>query len=196
MGGFNNAQVIGFKHMDVLKEMLNKCSLRRTKDLLDLPPKNIIHEFLDLNDDHLRFYNNVKAGVREVVDNVELNTNSLLALTTRLRQASVCPSILTTENISSTKLDRAVELVEQIVDNGEKVVIFSNFKDPVYQLQERLKDFNPVIGTGDISELEFSSNIDKFQEDPKYKVFIGTISKMGTGITLTAASYAIFVDCT
>lgn len=195
MGGFNNAQVVGFKHMDVLKEVLERCSLRRTKDLLDLPAKTVIHEFLDLNDDHRRFYDNVREGIRDEVDKVELNTQSLLALVTRLRQASVCPSILTTENISATKIDRAVELVEQIVENGEKVVIFSNFKEPVKILAERLKEYQPVIGTGDVSDEEFSNNVDRFQTDSNCKVFIGTIGKMGTGITLTAASYAIFVDC-
>ena len=195
MGGFNGTQVIGFKHMDVLKDQLSQCSLRRTKDLLELPPKNIIHELLDMNDDHRKFYDRIKDGIKDEVDKVELNTNSLLALATRLRQASVCPSILSTENISSTKIDRAVELAEQIVENGDKVVLFSNFKEPVSLLAERLQQYNPVIGTGDISDADFSDNIDRFQTDPTCKVFIGTISKMGTGITLTAASYAIFIDC-
>lgn len=195
MGGFNGSQVVGFKHMNVLKDQLGTCSLRRTKDLLDLPPKTIIHEMLDMNDDHRKFYDNVRDGVKGEADKVDLNTSSLLALATRLRQASVCPSILTAENISSTKIDRAVELAEQIIDNGEKVVIFSNFKEPVNILAERLQEYNPVIGTGDIPDGIFSDNIDRFQLDPNCKVFIGTISKAGTGITLTAASYAIFIDC-
>ena len=41
---------------------------------------------------------------------------------------------------------------------------------------------------------EVSSNIDMFQNDDEHKVFIGTIQKMGTGVTMTRASYMIFLD--
>ena len=68
------------------------------------------------------------------------------------------------------------------------------FKDPVYRIAELLKEYNPLVNTGDISDAEFSNNIDKFQNEDKYKVFIGTTAKCGTGITLTRASYMIFID--
>lgn len=70
----------------------------------------------------------------------------------------------------------------------------STFKEPVYKLQKLLEEYNPLIGTGDMKDLDVSNNIDKFQNDDKYKVFIGTISKMGTGFTLTSASYMVFID--
>lgn len=194
MGGLSGYQVVGFKNMSILKEILANHSLRRTKDILDLPPKNIIHEVLDMNDDQVKFYNSVKDGVKEEVNKVELKTTSLLALCTRLRQAATCPSILTTENISSIKTDRAVDLTEQIIENGDKVVIFSNFKEPLNILKERLSEYKPLLGTGDISDTEFSDNINNFQNNKDNKVFLGTISKAGTGITLTAASYVIFLD--
>ena len=115
-------------------------------------------------------------------------------MTTRLRQATACPSLLTTENIISSKIERCVDLVEQIVNAHNKVVIFSTFKEPVYQLQKLLYAYNPLIGTGDMKDEDVSINIDKFQKDDKHKLFIGTISKCGTGVTLTAASYMIMID--
>ena len=195
-GGFGNHEIIGYKNLDLLKNEIEEYSLRRTKQevLKDLPKKNIIKEYVSLSEEHLRFYNKIKSGVKDECLKIELNRNNILALTTRLRQATSCPSILTTENIDSSKIERCVDLVEQIVQGGDKVVIFSTFKEPVYRLKELLKEFNPLIGTGDLKDEEVSGNIDKFQKEDKYKVFIGTNSKCGTGITLTAASYMIFID--
>jgi SNF2 family DNA or RNA helicase len=70
----------------------------------------------------------------------------------------------------------------------------STFKEPVYLLQEALKKYNPLIGLGDLKDSEVSNNIDLFQNEEKYKVFIGTTSKVGTGITLTRARYMICID--
>ena len=195
-GGFGNHEVTGYKNLDLLKNEIEEYSLRRTKQevLKDLPKKNIIKEYVSLSEEHLKFYNKIKNGVKDEYLKIELNRNNILALTTRLRQATSCPSILTTENVDSSKIDRCIDLVEQIVQGGDKVVIFSTFKEPVYKLEKLLKEFNPLIGTGDLKDEEVSENIDKFQKEDKYKVFIGTTSKCGTGITLTAASYMIFID--
>jgi SNF2 family DNA or RNA helicase len=193
-GGFGGHEIIGFKNLNILKNELDVCSLRRTKDLLDLPPKNIINEFVELSEEHRVFYDNVKDGVKSQCDKVELNNANILALTTRLRQATSCPSVLTSTPIVSSKLERAIDLVDEIVTNGDKVVIMSTFKEPVYVLKEALKKYNPLIGLGDLKDSEVSNNIDLFQNEDKYKVFIGTTSKIGTGITLTRARYMICID--
>ena len=193
-GGFGGYEIIGFKNLNLLKNQLETCSLRRTKDLLDLPPKNVINEFVELSEEHRAFYDSVKDGVKSECDKVELNSANILALTTRLRQATSCPSVLTSTPIFSSKLERAIDLVDEIVGNGDKVVIMSTFKEPVYLLQEALKKYNPLIGLGDLKDSEVSNNIDLFQNEEKYKVFIGTTSKVGTGITLTRARYMICID--
>ena len=126
-GAFGNT-FLGYKNIDFLKDTLSKCSLRRTKDLLNLPPKTVITEYVEMEDTQRTFYNNIKKGVKDQVDKVKLTTANLLAIVTRLRQATACPSILTTEKIASAKQDRCCDLVEQIVSSGEKVVIYSTFK--------------------------------------------------------------------
>lgn len=159
-----------------------------------LPPKVIEVELLDMNEDHAKFYEAVKEGIKEEADKIKLNSSNLLSLTTRLRQATADPSILTTQDILSTKLERCVELVEELVDQGEKVVVMSTFKDPVYKLGKLLEKYSPLICTGDIPDLKVSQNIDKFQKDPEAKVFLATSAKCGTGITLNAASHLICID--
>ena len=195
-------RILGYKNLDILKDEIESCSLRRTKDLLDLPEKNFIDEYLVMEDSQSNFYDTIKMSVKEeysqlakeTADKVKLSTGNLLALTTRLRQATTCPNVLTTQNISNCKIERACDLVEEIVSNNNKVVIMSTFKEPIYILKDLLSEYNPLIGTGDMEDGEVSSNVDKFQTDDKYKVFLGTIQKIGTGLTLTKASYMIFVD--
>lgn len=193
-GPFNN-EILGYKHMDILKEQLNKCSLRRTKDLLDLPEKNIINELVDMGDKQQQLYKNIVDGIVSQVDKVHISTSSLLAMVARLRQATACPSMLTTENIPSAKIERCKDLIEQIVSNGEKVVVYSTFKETLNVLKNELKDYNVLLCTGDVKDVIISDNIDKFQNDSKYQIMLATWSKMGTGITLTSANNAIFVDC-
>lgn len=193
-GPFNNI-LLGYKNLDLLKYQLSTCSLRRrVEDVLDLPEKNIIVEYVDMDDRQATFYDNIKSGIIDEVDKVHISVASLLSMIARLRQATAYPGILTTENIDSAKISRTVSLTEEIVNNGGKVVIFSTFKDTVYELQKRLSKFKPLIGTGDTKDSEMSANIDKFQSDKNQKIFIGTWQKCGTGITLNSASYMIFID--
>lgn len=187
-------KIIGFKNLDILKDEISSCSLRRTKDLLNLPEKNIINEVLEMEPSHEEFYNNVKDGIKSECDKINLSSSNLLALTTRLRQATSCPNMLTTKNIYSSKLERCIELVEELISNNEKVVIFSMFKEPIYELSRKLKQYEPLIGTGDMLDDDVFANVKTFQTDVNHKVFLGTVQKMGTGFTLTEASYMIFID--
>lgn len=182
----------GFKHLDYLRYIIDQVSLRRS-NYKDLPELTIIPEFIELENKQRIFYDNIVKGVIEEVDKVKLNTANTLALTTRLRQATALPTILTTESIPSAKIDRACELVDEITANGDKVVIFSTFKATVDALSVALVDYNPVISTGDTKD-NLVELVDDFQADPARKVFIGTWQKAGTGITITKASYMIFID--
>ena len=193
-GGFGGYEVIGYKNLEILMQEISDSSLRRTKDLMSLPPKNIIDEYVEMSPEHKKFYESVKKGVKEECDKIELNTNNLLALTTRLRQATSCPSVLTSAEVISSKLERCKDLTEDIVSQGDKVVIMTQFKESVYQLREMLSNLNPLIGTGDMKDQEVSKNIDLFQNDNEHKVIICTQAKMGTGITLNRARYLIMLD--
>lgn len=192
-GRFGN-ELIGYKNLEILKDQLSDISIRRTKDILNLPEKNYIHELLEMDDKQSKFYTNIVEGIIEEVDKVKLDKNNVLALTTRLRQSTSDPSILTTENIKSAKLLRAKELVQEIISQGEKVIVYTTFKQPLYTLAEELKKYKPLVCTGDTKEEEVWKNVDKFQTDDEHYLMLATIQKMGTGITLTKASYVIFID--
>lgn len=190
---FGHQQIVGYKNVNLLKEEIGQCSLRRDKSLLTLPEKIIVPEFLDMPPTQLEFYENLQKGLVEEADRVNIKNTSLLGLITRLREATSCPSVLSSKSINNVKIDRACELVEEITSNGDKVVIFSVFKEPLYKLKEILGKTS-LLCTGDQTEQELSDNISKFQNEDEYKVMLCTSSKMGTGITLTAASYEIHLD--
>lgn len=195
-GGFNNSQVIGYKNLDLLKEELDACSIRRTFDQVrgDMPLKTIEYEIVEMSDEHAKFYEAVKNGVKEEVDKVELKSSNLLALTTRLRQATADPSILTTENIESSKVERAVELAEDLLESGEKVVIFSTFVEPCNILATKLGRFHPLLGTGQQDDQEVIDNIEKFRNQPDFNLLIGSHGKIGTGFSMSECHYEIILD--
>ena len=60
-----------------------------------------------MNDAQRTFYDNITNGVLSEVDKVKMTTANLLSMIARLRQATACPSILTTEKIKSSKIERA-----------------------------------------------------------------------------------------
>jgi SNF2 family DNA or RNA helicase len=195
-GGIKDSQVIGFKNLDVLREEIESCSLRRTLDQVrsDMPPKTVTLEVLEPDDSQRKFYEAIKEGVKEEADKIELKATNLLALTTRLRQATACPGLLTTQKVESIKVTRCLEYIEELTSQGEKVVVLSVFKETINDLATKLGQFRFSINTGDVSDAEVAANVERFQSDPREQVFIGTWGKVGTGWTLNAASYLICID--
>ena len=186
----------GFRNLDTLKEQLDSCSLRRLKtDVLDLPEKLIIPQFLSMDDKQSKFYKDVVSGVKESVDLVSLSNKNLLGKIVRLRQATSCPQIMTSQEIRSIKVDRCVEMVNDLVGvKNEKLVIFTGFKDVVDQLSHLLKEYNPIVLTGDTKLSDFEKGKYDFQNNDDCKLLIATYQKLGTGVTLNKARYLIFID--
>ena len=195
-GGIKDSQVIGFKNLEVLQEEIQSCSLRRTLDQVrsDMPPKTITLELLEPDECQRKFYEAIKQGVKEEADKIELKSANLLALTTRLRQATACPSLLTTQKVESIKVTRCLEYIDELVSQGEKVVVLSIFKETINDLATKLGKFRFSVNTGDVTDAVVADNVARFQDDPNEQVFIGTWGKVGTGWTLNAASYLICID--
>lgn len=198
-GGFNNAQVIGYKNLDLLREHLATCSLRRLKSqVLNLPERIFETQYVELDPKQRKFYNDIEKGIAEELDliNGKLSLIQEMTINMRLRQATAWPGILSSSEIPSAKLDRLEELVEDILNNdiNNKILIFSTFKATVPEVERRLKQYNPVICTGDTIEDDINSNVNKFQTDLNTRIMVATWQKMGTGLNLTAANYIIFID--
>lgn len=148
---------------------------RKFEVLTDLPDKIYQRLILEMDEREFAVYNEIEAGVAN--EFLEHPTRNPLTIMLRLRQYT-----------ASLKVKHIIELVENILETGEKVVIVDFFKDALYQLKEKLGDV-AALHTGDQGDEERADIVKKFQ-DPKsdLKVFLGSIQTCGYGLTLTAAS--------
>lgn len=193
-GGFGGYEVVAYKNMEEIEEQLDTMMLRRLKDdVLDLPEKIYINEYVDMDNRQEQIYREVTADLKANIDQVAVSPNPLAALI-RLRQATGYTGILSSTIKESAKLDRLEDLVEEITANKRKCVVFSNWTQMTDVITERLASYNPAVITGETADMERSNMVHKFQNDPTCKVIVGTIGAMGTGLTLTAGTSVIFLD--
>jgi SNF2 family DNA or RNA helicase len=188
----NGYIISGYKNLSEIREKLNNIMLRRLKkDVLNLPAKIHQTEYVEMCIKQTKIYKEVVASIIEEIDKIKISPNPLAQLI-RLRQATGYTGILSTEVKESAKLDRMEEIVEELTEQGEKIIIFSNWEQITQEVTKRLKEYNPAIITGRTKDRETEK--DKFMTNDNCKVIVGTIGAMGTGLTLTEASTVIFLD--
>jgi SWI/SNF-related matrix-associated actin-dependent regulator 1 of chromatin subfamily A len=91
------------------------------------------------------------------------------------------------------KLPLVISHINDVLEGDSKVVVFAHHKDVVARLKEEYGD-KAVVLVGDTKLEKRQEAVDRFQNDPNVKVFIGSIKAAGVGITLTASSHVIFVE--
>lgn len=194
MGGYGNYQIIGYKHLEDLQEQLNDFMLRRLKkDVLDLPEKTLIDEYVEMGSKQAQIYREISMEIQANIDQIK-KANNPLAEMIRMRQATGYTGILSSTVKESAKLDRMEELVEEARQNSKQVVIFSNWTQMTDAIYERLhKKYTLSVITGETKDELRQHNVREFQEG-RSEVIIGTIGAMGTGLTLTSGSVEIFLD--
>ena len=189
MGGFGGYQIVGYRHLEELQEMLDSVMVRRRKiDVLDLPPKIYINELLEMNNNQAAIYEEVREALIKDIDRIRLSHNPLAELI-RLRQATASTAILSSKVNASCKIDRLLEIMEEV--NG-KAVIFSNWTSVTDIVAEKLKKYKPAVITGETKDVQ--AELNKFKKNKTCKCIIGTIGALGTGYTLTEADTVIFLD--
>ena len=192
MGGFGGYEIVSFKNLDELQQKLDDVSIRKKKsDVLDLPPKIYIDEYVELGKKQRKIYDDVLKMIMENIDEISLSPDPLGQMI-RLRQATADTSILSSTIHESAKIDRLKEIVKEIVDNGESCLIFSSWTTVTDILERELKEYKLAVITGKVKDREEQKK--KFMEDKDCHILIGTIAAMSTGLTLTKATNVIFMD--
>jgi SNF2 family DNA or RNA helicase len=95
--------------------------------------------------------------------------------------------------IAEEKVSQTIELAENILEQGKKVIIFSNFTEPLKKIYEHFGK-SAVYLDGSTTKPARQKAVDDFQDNEKVKVFCGNIKAAGVGITLTSAEVVIFND--
>lgn len=187
-----------------LRRKVGPFMLRRKKDevLKDLPEKEIIHCFLEMDDNQSSFYEALKTHYQKELVNALSSFGSaeylikLLQGLLRLRQAACMPSIINKEykKVSSVKLEALNEKLDDILGGDHKVLVFSQFTSILYiiegELHRKGTDYCYLDGKTD----DRAGVIDDFQNNPEKKVFLISLKAGGVGINLTAADYVIVFD--
>lgn len=193
-GGYGGYQVVGYKHLNELEEQLQSIMLRRLKkNVLDLPEKTYIDEYVDMLPKQAVIYKEIKAEIKSNIDMISVSPNPLAEMI-RLRQATGYTGILSSTVQCSAKLDRMMELIEDARENGQQVIVFSNWSQIIDEVCNRLQGkYLHVRITGDTKDYERQENVEAFQ-DGRAEIIVGTAGAMGVGMTLSAASVVIFLD--
>ena len=196
MGGFGGHEITGYKHLDEMQERLDNIMLRRRKeDVLDLPEKTYVDEYVDMTPKQKLIYDEVTAAIKMNIDQISIAPNPLAELI-RMRQATGYTGILSSDIQESAKLDRMEEIVADAIENGRKVVIFSNWTQITDAIYHRLcgRYYGVSCITGETKDEIRQEVVDMFQNTDICKILIGTIGAMGTGLTLHAGTVEIFLD--
>ena len=90
------------------------------------------------------------------------------------------------------KILEVVEHIQEVVDAGEKIVVFAWHKEIVHALQQALPNAVTIVGDNSMDERQHA--VDSFQNDPSVQVIICNIKSGGVGITLTSSSRVAFIE--
>ena len=194
LGGYGGSDVVGYKNLEEIRALMDEVMIRRLKtEVLELPEKIRKIEYVDMTPKQSQIYKEVYNGVMSDLQKIKFSNNPL-SMMIRLRQATGWTGIISDTIQESAKMERMIELVQEIVASGQKAIIFSNWESMTEVAREKLKSYNPSYITGATKADERMTQVDRFQNNDKCKVIIGTIGAMGTGLTLTAAQNVIFLD--
>jgi len=175
--------VMGASNLEELRDRTNNTILRRLKqDVLDLPDKIITPIYLRLKS---KEYENLMGEYYEWYRSNPNESNSLTIQFTKLTKVR--------QVIANEKISQTIELAENIIEQGKKVIIFCNFTESLNNIVSHFGK-SAVKVDGSMSKNDRQLSVDKFQEDDKIKVFVGNIKAAGVGITLTAAEAVIMND--
>ena len=175
--------VMGASNLEELRERTSSTILRRLKeDVLDLPEKIITPVYLRLKS------KNYEELMGEYYNWYEKNPEESKSITVQFTKLTKVRQVIADEKISQT-----IEIAENIIEQGKKVLVFCNFTDSLNKIIEHFGKIAVKVD-GSMSKLERQISVDNFQENEKIKILVGNIKAAGVGLTLTAAEAVIMND--
>ena len=186
--------------IEELKKKIYPFLLRRVKKevLEDLPDKIEKLVYVDMNDEHRRFYEERR---RYYYSLLEKNTSSqgnfdkffVLQAINELRHIVSSPE-LETKKIISSKKEVLIENVIEAIENNHKVLVFVNYLSSIESICDSLKEnkIKYLKMTGQTKDRQ--NLVDKFQNDSRYKVFVMTLKTGGVGLNLVSADTIFIYD--
>ena len=175
--------VTGASNLEELRDRTSKQILRRLKEeVLDLPDKIITPVYLRTSSKEY------KDLMGEYYDWLKNKTEESSSLTIQFSKLMKVRKVIANEKVKET-----IEFAQNIVDQGKKVIIFTNFTDTLQLIHNHFGK-ESVYLDGSCNKVQRQYAVDQFQENEKIKVFVGNLKAAGVGLTLTAAEVVIMND--
>jgi SWI/SNF-related matrix-associated actin-dependent regulator 1 of chromatin subfamily A len=175
--------VSGASNLEELRDRTSKQILRRLKEeVLDLPDKIITPVYLKLKS---KEYENLMG---EYYDWYDKNPDESTSLTVQFSKLMKVRKVIANEKVKQT-----IEFTENILEQGKKVIIFTNFTDTLQTIYQHFGK-QAVYLDGSCSNAVRQQAVDQFQNNEKITVFVGNLKAAGVGLTLTAAEVVIMND--
>ncbi len=186
-----------------LKQLIFPFILRRTKDLVatELPPKVESVVYCEMDAEQKRHYEYWRRYYREsILNSIETvgfqkSKIKVLEGLMRLRQVCCHPRLVEVGyGGTSGKFDVFSEMLEDILAEGHKVLVFSQFVKMLTVLREYCDQNKIVYEYLDGSTTNRKERVERFQSDDHVRLFLISLKAGGTGLNLTAADYVIHYD--
>jgi len=185
---------------EALDKLVHPFMLRRTKNavLKELPDKTEIYQKIELSTEELAIYETIRQKAEKMLEEhgdeaLDLN---VLAEITRLRQASCSSRLIDSKwKGQSSKVNALLELLEDVVEGGNRALVFSQFTSFLDIVQEELKkagiEYLYIDGSTPVAQR--TKLVKSFQEG-KCPVFVISLKAGGLGLNLTGANYVFHLD--
>jgi SNF2 family DNA or RNA helicase len=199
-GGFKDKQIVGVKNEKELTTKLNSVMVRRLKaDVLDLPEKQRITVKVPLHPAQKELYDRVKEELYLPDPDFASGEDIANALTMFLRLKQICgtpAAIDPAYKDDSYKLDRAEGDLYEMVDNGHKVVVFTQFRGVLSAYERRVRPTGmPVwVLNGDVPKGERRAIVDRWARSSEPGALMCMHQVAGVGLTMTAARHMQTLD--
>jgi len=186
-----------FRHLGELSESLQSFSYRVLKeDCLDLPDKIFIKRQITLTPDQRKLYEQMKKQALAILEGKVSSTKNSLTQLMRLHQITCGHFTDDTGGTQPIENNRINELMDILEDVENKAIIWAHYQ---YDINKIIKAVVAKYGPGSVVDYygltpkdERQGHIERFQNDPKCRFFVGTPATGGYGITLTAANTVIY----
>ena len=183
---------MGYQNMDELHSILYKSSIRRTKDLLDLPPKLYKQEWLEFSDEEQKVFDAITGnGNMAILDKIDPPID-MFAKLTRMRQATTTGSLLSSKCNVSTKFDRLKDILEEAKLNNQKVLVFCQFTEGLKICVDYCREYAPKLIIGGMGS-KVQETIDEHENTDGFSCIFAQEATLGAGFTLVNTEIVVFL---
>ncbi|MDE3196273.1 MAG: DEAD/DEAH box helicase [Acidobacteriota bacterium] len=188
----------------LLAQALRPFILRRTKDQVarELPPRTEQTIYCELDTPQRKLYNELRQhyrdGLLKRIETAGIKKSSFQVLEAllRLRQAACHPGLIDKKRTGepSAKIDTLLAQLHEVLDEGHKSLVFSQFTSLLDILRNRLDKESIGYEYLDGATRDRQAHVERFQNDPDCKLFLISLKAGGVGLNLTAAEYVFLLD--